>query len=257
MTNSKNFVNIIFLLLLLFFSNILYAQTFENFEEQRSRRIREEVGKEQQLVGKTVWFYYDNNKCYSSSFPTIVDAPWAKNPREFKSNLVTKIDIVRLVKDKNETRYFEVRIADDLPLAYMRTSSAYMIKENEKTLDHQCASLMSPDDIAEEIKQSEQRMADERAAAKAAKDKKDEDFKKWLNESTKRDEQTRAAALNRAKLPGVRIGMTASEVTSKTNWGKPRNINRTTTTSGTTEQWVYDGGNYLYFTNGVLTAIQN
>lgn len=60
-----------------------------------------------------------------------------------------------------------------------------------------------------------------------------------------------------AKLPGVRIGMTASQVINNSNWGRPYEVNRTTTAHGTWEQWVYGSRNYLYFTNGILTAIQN
>jgi hypothetical protein len=55
------------------------------------------------------------------------------------------------------------------------------------------------------------------------------------------------------------IGMTATQVLDS-SWGKPNDINRTTTQYGTTEQWVYDDGDYnyrfLYFENGVLKAIQ-
>ena len=55
---------------------------------------------------------------------------------------------------------------------------------------------------------------------------------------------------------GVTIGMTPSEVHAS-KWGKPKSVNRTTSAYGTREQWVYGGGNYLYFENGVLTSIQN
>ena len=64
-------------------------------------------------------------------------------------------------------------------------------------------------------------------------------------------------ASRRAKLPGVSIGMTADQVINKSSWGRPGSVSRTTTAAGTREQWVYGGSNYLYFTNGVLTAIQN
>ena len=60
------------------------------------------------------------------------------------------------------------------------------------------------------------------------------------------------AAKKRAR---VSIGMNAQDVRDS-SWGKPRSINRTSTANGVSEQWVYNG-NYLYFTNGVLTAIQN
>lgn len=55
---------------------------------------------------------------------------------------------------------------------------------------------------------------------------------------------------------GVRVGMTKKQVLAS-NWGEPEHVNRTSNSRGTTEQWVYGGGNYLYFTNGVLTTIQN
>ena len=60
-----------------------------------------------------------------------------------------------------------------------------------------------------------------------------------------------------AKLPGVKIGMTADQVLYKSSWSKPKSINRTTTSRGSREQWVYGSGNYLYFDNGILTGIQN
>jgi hypothetical protein len=61
-----------------------------------------------------------------------------------------------------------------------------------------------------------------------------------------------AAAL---KSEGASIGMSPDQVLAS-SWGKPRKINTTTTAQGERQQWVYSGG-YLYFTNGVLTAIQN
>ena len=40
-------------------------------------------------------------------------------------------------------------------------------------------------------------------------------------------------------------------------WGRPDRINKTINALGTSEQWVYGIGNYLYFTNGVLTTIHS
>lgn len=40
-------------------------------------------------------------------------------------------------------------------------------------------------------------------------------------------------------------------------WGSPININRTIVRGLTSEQWVYGWGTYLYFDNGVLSAIQD
>jgi hypothetical protein len=62
--------------------------------------------------------------------------------------------------------------------------------------------------------------------------------------------------VKQAPKHGVRIGMTAVEVLAS-SWGRPSDINRTTTRYGTREQWVYGSRNYLYFEDGILTAIQN
>lgn len=51
----------------------------------------------------------------------------------------------------------------------------------------------------------------------------------------------------------VKIGMTREMC--KLSWGKPRSINKTITSGMRSEQWVYSD-NYLYFDNGILTAIQ-
>ena len=53
----------------------------------------------------------------------------------------------------------------------------------------------------------------------------------------------------------VFIGMTSQQ--AEMSWGKPDSINKTIVGSGTDEQWVYNSGSYLYFENGILTAIQN
>ena len=76
-------------------------------------------------------------------------------------------------------------------------------------------------------------------------------------EQKRRDAQAREQREAMARKPGVRIGMTAEEVIEKTRWGRPLRKNRTTTAAGVHEQWVYGGGNYLYFQDGRLTAIQN
>lgn len=53
----------------------------------------------------------------------------------------------------------------------------------------------------------------------------------------------------------VRLGMTAEMC--RASWGRPESINRTSVEGLVSEQWVYGGGNYLYFDNGILTSIQN
>lgn len=52
----------------------------------------------------------------------------------------------------------------------------------------------------------------------------------------------------------VVIGMNEGEVIDIL--GKPEDINRTTTSSGISEQWVYPNG-YVYFEDGIVDTIQN
>jgi hypothetical protein len=51
----------------------------------------------------------------------------------------------------------------------------------------------------------------------------------------------------------VKIGMTKEMC--ELSWGEPKSINETITSGKNSEQWIYTD-NYLYFDNGVLTAMQ-
>ncbi len=57
----------------------------------------------------------------------------------------------------------------------------------------------------------------------------------------------------------VAIGMTKVETVYA--WGSPNDINKTTTSGGTREQWVFGNpiysGSYVYFDNDIVTSIQN
>lgn len=76
-------------------------------------------------------------------------------------------------------------------------------------------------------------------------------------ESLKKQLSSYSYQQNLSKKGGVQLGMTKKQVVEQTSWGKPNKINTTTNQNGSREQWVYGDGNYLYFTNGVLTSIQN
>lgn len=83
-----------------------------------------------------------------------------------------------------------------------------------------------------------------------------EEGKRYATQLVKLNAQSNAAETRRRRSEGVQIGMTGDEVLAS-SWGKPRDVNRTTYSWGTHEQWVYGGNNYLYFKNGKLDAIQN
>ena len=70
------------------------------------------------------------------------------------------------------------------------------------------------------------------------------------------DRQELAAKAMATKREGVHLGMSRDDVLAS-SWGKPERVNRTTIASGTREQWAYGSRSYLYFENGVLTAVQN
>ncbi|WP_273401716.1 hypothetical protein [Traorella massiliensis] len=55
--------------------------------------------------------------------------------------------------------------------------------------------------------------------------------------------------------PKPALNMTEEEVLNS-SWGEPDDINVDYYTWGTTEQWVYSSRGYIYFENGVVTAIQ-
>lgn len=59
----------------------------------------------------------------------------------------------------------------------------------------------------------------------------------------------------KARVPAPQIGMTAQQVLDS-QWGKPLQINKTTTANSVSEQWVYGNGRYVYLENGIVTAIQ-
>lgn len=78
-------------------------------------------------------------------------------------------------------------------------------------------------------------------------------------EHKEKEKAKKAATESKAKWKakgGVRIGMTKEQALAS-NWGRPSKVNKTINANGTQEQWVYGDGNYLYFDNGVLTAVQN
>ena len=52
----------------------------------------------------------------------------------------------------------------------------------------------------------------------------------------------------------VRVGMPARY--ARLSWGEPESINTTSTLAGTSEQWVYGVGTYLYVEGGVVTGVQ-
>ena len=81
----------------------------------------------------------------------------------------------------------------------------------------------------------------------------------WSEENRTRFENSKPAdsthSETKPQKPAPAIGMTAEEV-KNSSWGKPSDINKTTTAYGIHEQWVYSGNRYIYLDDGIVTAIQ-
>ncbi|MFQ8661519.1 MAG: hypothetical protein ACLR9X_05410 [Clostridia bacterium] len=76
----------------------------------------------------------------------------------------------------------------------------------------------------------------------------------FITTFSKASDNTKLKPIEKMKKPS--IGMTKKEVEEST-WGKPEDINKTTTRYGTREQWCYSGYRYIYFEDGIVTSIQD
>lgn len=78
------------------------------------------------------------------------------------------------------------------------------------------------------------------------------EFERWKNSIVEKYGLEYALLIIKKK---VKIGMTDKMCIEA--WGEPDSKNRTVLNGKETEQWVYKTNSYLYFDNGILTAIQN
>lgn len=102
-------------------------------------------------------------------------------------------------------------------------------------------------------------------AKKVAKAKKKQQEEERVKQNAERVKQERENHERLVRLYGqknadmiergvVVIGFT--KAMCKEAWGSPSSVNTTENKYGIHEQWVYGGGRYLYFDNGILTTIQ-
>ena len=118
----------------------------------------------------------------------------------------------------------------------------------------------------EALKAEEQRKAQERAERQAQREQAEREREQAANNHVAR--QLREAAEMREKYCtgplsfGIKLGMTGEQVRAcllDINNGYPNKINTTTVAAGLHEQWIYkmsDKNWYFYFTNGILTTVQ-
>lgn len=224
-----------------------YAQGFGQAAKDGEARMAEQLAR---VVGQTFWVYPNRHRCMYD-MPDLFDKPDIIGTTRYVSKLPIKVEATGIQSSVAGTRYFAVRIdgkvAGFTPIHQARRFTDWL--EDKLALDA-CVSSLPPDQMAAREKAAQDAREAE-VAAKAAKEEAERVA------AAKQAEQERLAAEALARKPGVRIGMTAKQVREQTSWGIPESVNRTTTARSVTEQWVYGGGGYLYFTNGRLTAIQN
>jgi hypothetical protein len=107
-------------------------------------------------------------------------------------------------------------------------------------------------------KENDEKEADNRKLDEAIKKREDQKNKAVAVAKKKREEaisRQRKEIQDLIRQRKIRIGMNHEQVVL--SWGRPEHINTTTYASGTHEQWVFNSRSYVYFENGILTAIQN
>lgn len=208
-----------------------------------SGSLNDKVEAKELFVGKTFFYMFGRDLCkYSSQF---FASPNLLNKKSYSAETPQSFVVQSLVKSSEDislNQYYQVEFQDGfvryINAIYFRVDDA----TSESSLKRGCLFDITPDELNVRL-----------AKLDSERKKAQQDFEAEIAAA---NEKERKRIVEIAKRPSARIGMTAKQVVNKTNWGKPGQINRTITADGVAEQWVYGEGEYLYFRNGRLTAIQ-
>ena len=241
----------------------LGAAGFENSSDRDFAELRKRVEmRQQELVGKTFYGYFDRKSCRYPYDPTVQSTPTYSDRNRYTTDSPKRFVVDGIVQSQtrgheNLIRYYRVMIEDGsvgfIEVSKFRSGNP----EKEESLRDDCLFELEPQEIQARL---DKFTSDKRAKLEARAEERrivEERAAKWEAERRAEEEVQRKKQEAITKRPGARIGMTAKQVTEKTNWGEPESINKTVTQYGVEEQWVYGLGTYLYFRNGRLTAIQN
>jgi len=183
------------------------------------------------IEGKTFWFHPNSNvfnRCSRIEFYEIGQ----KLRFDFQSQLKFNFEYV----DSDLKVKINEQINATTKIEFLEKNM--FVYENDAQYLNICFSDLSPSEHALKLLQMQ---------------KNEEDRIANNRKQIQKEEEERIA---KNRKGGVRVGMTAKHVREKTDWGEPKSINATITSSGRREQWVYGDGDYLYFRNGILDAIQ-
>ncbi|MEO5660816.1 MAG: hypothetical protein ABIQ90_13630 [Polaromonas sp.] len=204
---------------------------------------------------------------------------------EYQSAAASKERVAKLTADKealkisliankasviNKIREFQV--AGDLTKALAETGKYQLVQDKEiqalaVELNNQTAATAKKKEIqglVEGLKKTDDSDTDGRLKGYEkltilVPDNPEYKQKKAIYQKRQTAESAEALKAERAekRKKGVYIGMTMQDVLDS-SWGRPEQVNRTTTRYSEREQWVYGGHHsYLYFEDGKLTSIQN
>lgn len=239
------------------------AAGFDNSSESDFAALRKRVEtRQQELVGKTFYGYFDRKNCRYPYDPAVQRTPTYLDRNRYTADSPKRFVVDGIVQSQtrgheNLIRYYRVKIEDG-SVGFIDVSEFRSGNPNkEDSLRNDCLFELEPQEVQARLdKYASDKKAKVEAQAEERR-KAEERAAKWEAERQADAEVERKKQEAIAKRPGARIGMTAKQVIEKTSWGEPESVNRTITQSGVDEQWVYGLGTYLYFKNGRLTAIQN
>jgi hypothetical protein len=234
-------------------------------EQKRKDEAANERAFHEYPVGKTFWMLPREKPYMGLPFHTTLKENYmgAQLEGDFKADVTVSFKVTELLAYPSKSTgiaYVYRVVLEDGTEAYMYDSrfgryspgkraddrSAYIGAKPEHALPTNTDYELYAEDPAKLLlayQAEEQRMGEQEEAQRQA------------DIVTQRKSNARAL-LERKRKGGVKLGMTAAQARAS-SWGAPQSVNRSTGSYGVHEQWVYGGGNYLYFEDGVLTSIQN
>ena len=210
---------------------------------------QQELEKFKPMVGKHLYMYPQNaDACNRHPIIDAVPVDYLTKPNRYRSESPVGLTVEAVVNSKvSSFKFYRIRL-DTGAAGFIEANYLFTVAKSPHELGFStvCYATFSPVERDEALAGVAREQAEAEAQRVASKAKDDAD-------ELERD----AARVALAKKPPVRIGMTAKQVREQTSFGEPVSVNRTTTSKGVREQWVYPSDQYLYFENGRLTAIQN
>ena len=214
--------------------------------EQKYQSI-EPSASESRYIGKTFVFMFNREHCRHPNIYSIIQSPSVFDTRRTSATEAQEFTAQAIVKglEGASSRYIQIHLQDGSQ-GYIDTLHFKVEPDSFENLTRKGCSFAGTSTSVQT------RVSDAQAQERSQEQARQIDLEKQRAAAAEEERQR----IEQAKRPGARIGMTTKEVVEKTNWGKPQEINRTVTAGTIREQWVYGSGDYLYFINGRLQAIQ-